>query len=325
MTNVRAGHHGDLVYKFEDDGFDTDPTDSSYKVFGSNVTADTLEGGHNAARVFNADRYAANIISQLFDGAWSVSFDLSEPPWWLAGIFGQPTSANISGSLYDYTYDLTQATDPIPLRLYAPTDGFSNDVVYPGAVIASATIDQTPDGSPEVSLTGAYAREPFDDNSLSISIPSLGESTLTNRHAEVTAGGTTVGRAQNTNLSLEANTELINEIGSENAVDFVPRTFAPAVTFDKITWVGESVDVVQRFRDEDRADVVLKYDNGLTGGDEYSLDWTVTDPFPNDWSESGRNDPEADLMQELQHMGEIADVVVTTDAGSSGNPPGITL
>lgn len=325
MPDSRAGHHGDVVYTFEDAGFDTSPNDTTFKNFGSNATLDTYEGSHEAVRVFNADRKAAEIIRQNFDGAWSVTCDLGPPPWWLAAIFGQPTSTNVTGALYDYDYDLANGNDPVSLRLYMPTDGFNNYEYLPGAVIASVTVDQSVDGSPELSITGAYAREPQRASTLSVTPPSLSESTYSNRDAEVTVDGTTVGRAQNTNVSLEANTDLVGEIGSEFAVDYSPKTFAPDVTHDKIRWVGQSVDPLDRFKQANQVAVVLKYDNGLTGEDEYSVDWTVSDSFPNQWSETGRNDPEADLMEELQEMGEDATVQVTTDAGSSGNPPGITL
>lgn len=325
MTKVRAGHHGDLVYVFEDAGFDTTPTDTTPKVFGSNLTMDTFEGGHQAARKYNASRTAAEIIEQNFDGAWGASFELSEPPWWLAGVFGQPTSTLVSGALYDYSYDLSHATEPTSLRLYAPTDGFENYEMVPGAVIVSATIDQADNSSPEVSLTGGYAREPVSQSTPSVSIPNFSEGTYSNRHAEVQVGADTVARSQNTSASLETGTELVSEIGAENMVDFRPGAFTPSLTYSHITWVGQAVDMLQRFRDASSVTTKLIYDNGGAGEEEYAVEFAFTGSFPNSWSETGRNDPEAALVEELQDMALDANVTVTTDAGSSGNPPGITL
>jgi len=318
MVDVRAGHHGDVGYTFEDAGYDTEPNDTDVKVFGSNAS-------YQAVRVYNASRTAAEIIEQNFDGGWGVTFELSEPPWWLAGVFGQPSSTNVSGALYDYTYDLSNGNDPVPLRLYAPTDGYNDYKVIPGAYIVSISVDQGEGGQPEINLTGGYARQPFEDNTLSISIPDFGESSLTNRDAELQVDGSTVGKSQNTNLNLETNTDGISEIGTGNMVDFSPKAFTPDVTYDKILWVGETVDVFSRFTGGNQVNVNLLYDNGESGEDEYSLDWQITDSFPNSWSESGRNDPDADLMNELQEMGETAVVTATTDAGDSGSPPGITL
>lgn len=319
MGDVRAGHHGDVVYVFEDNGFDTTPSDTTFKNFGGNTTVDTLEGGHQAVRVFNASRKAAEIIQQLFDGAWSVTCDLTDPPWWLAGVFGQPTSTLISGSLYEHKYSLGDSNNPVPLRLYLPTDGFNKYEMLAGCVIASVSVDQSPDGSPELSISGAYAREPVRQSSPSVTIPSFTESTFSNRHAELKVGGTTVGRAQNTSITLETGTELVPEIGSANMVDFSPKTFAPDVSFDKIKWIGQSVDPLDRFKQASSADVSLGYDNGETGDSQYAVDWTVTDSFPNSWSESGRNDPESNLIEELQEMGEDASVTVTQAVAT---PPG---
>lgn len=325
MGDSRAGHHGDTVYVFEDNGFNSSPSDTTAKAFGSNAVMDTAEGSHEAVRVFNAGRTAAEIIKQVFDGAWSVTCDLATPPWWLAGVFGQPSSSNVSGDLYNYTYNLTDATDPISLRLYTPTDGFSDYEVYAGAVIASVSVNQSVPDSPEITITGAYATPPSRQSSPSLTIPGLSESTFSNRHAEVQIDGSTVGKAQSTNLNLEAGTELVNEIGSGSAVDFSPKTFAPDLTVEKIVWNNQTVDLLQTFLDANQVTTKLLYDNTGSGEDAYTLDWNVTGSFPNQWSESGRNDPEADLMQELQNMGEDANVVVGTDAESTGNPPGITL
>lgn len=320
MPDTRAGHHGSIVYVFEDQGFDTTPTDSTFKVFGGNATPDTTEGSHNAVRVFNADRKAAEIIRQTFDGSWSVTCDLTEPPWWLAALFGQPSSVETATTgLYDHTYSLSNGNDPVSLRLYMPTDGFSDYEMFAGAVIANVSVDQSQDGSPELTINGAYAREPVRQSTPSVSIPDFAESTFSNRHAELQVGGTTVGRAQNTTINLEANTELVGEIGSENAVDFVPKAWEPNATHDKILWVGQAVDQLQRFKDATQASVSLAYDNGATGTDQFAVDFEVVDGFPNDWSESGRNDPDADLMQELQEMGEDATVTVTQDVAT---PPG---
>lgn len=325
MVDSRAGHHGDVAYVFEDAGFDSTPTDSTFKVFGSNATMDTFDGAEQAVRVYNASRRAADIIAQNFDGGWGVTHELTEPPWWLAGIFGQPTSTNVSGSLYDYTYDLDNSNDPVPLRLYAPTEGFSEYKVVPGCYPVSASIEQGEGGNPELNITGGYARKPFTDTSLSPTVPDFGEDPLTTRDAEVQVDNTTLAKAQNASVSLETGTEGVSEIGTGNMVDFLPKAFEPDVTYDKIVATNQSVDLFDRFIQGNSVAVDLLYDNGLTGEDEYSIDINVQGSFPNSLSESGRNDPGADLMEELQDMALDCVITVTTDAGSSGNPPGITL
>lgn len=316
--STKAGHHGDVLYKFEDAGFDTSPSDTTFKIFGSNATLDTYEGSHEAVRVFNADRKAAQIIRQVFDGAWSITGELSEPPWWLSGVWGQPTTTGMDtdgdgvNDLWEHKYSLGDGNDPETLRLYTPTDGFSEVETLSGCAVASFSVDQTQPNNPEFTITGAYAREPF-RQAISPTIPALSESTFSNRKAELTVGGSTVGRAQNAGLDVQTGTELVGEIGSGQAVDFTPKTFAPDPTWDKILFEGQTVDALQRFLDATSTALSLVYDNGETGSNQYIVDFDVIDSFPNQWSESGRNDPEADLMDELQEMGEDATCTVTVD------------
>jgi hypothetical protein len=313
--DTRGGHHGDVVYDFEP-SFDTAPSSPTFKPFGGNATLDTFDGSHEAVRVFNAERTAAEIVRNVFDGAWSVTHEITEPLWYLSGIFGPPSTSNPAGNQYEHLYSLANNNDPESLRLYLPTEGFSDYKVIPGAVVASVSVDQSQPNNPEVTVQGGYAREPIEDNTLSPTVPDFNESSYTNRDGEVQVDGQTVGRSQNATVNLEANTELIGEIGSENMVDFTPRAFNPEWTHSRILFVGQSVDFYTRFQDANQVAGKLIYDNGETGDALYETEITVQDAYPNQWSESGRNDPEADLTEELQEMGEDAEVKITTDVDS---------
>jgi hypothetical protein len=318
--DTRKGHHGDIAYTFEDAGYDSTPNDTTFKGFGGNATMDTFEGGRQAQREYNASRTAAEIIRQNFDGGWGVSFDLGAfPPWWLAAIYGQPTTSNPIGEQYEHSYDLANGNDPVPLRLYAPTDGFSEYYVVPGCWLVSASIDQGEDGTPEVSLTGGFARDPYEDTTLSPTVPNFSQSTYENRDAEAIVDGTTIGRSQSTSLSLETGTEGKSEIGTDKMVDFSPGAFEPSLTYDHIRWVGEQVDMHDRFVNATQVTTELKWDNGETGDAKYAVEVSVTGSYPDSWSESGRNDPDADLIEELQDMGEDATVLVVSD---DATPPG---
>jgi len=321
MPDVRKGLHGDICFVFEDAGFDTDPTDTTFKGFGGNATMDTFEGGRQAQREYNASRTAAEIIRQNFDGGWGVSFDLGAfPPWWLAAVYGQPATANPVGNQYEHTYSIRDGTDPVPLRLYAPTDGFNEYYVVPGCWLVSVSIDQSEDGTPEVSLSGGFARDPFESSALSPAVPDFSQSTYENRDAEVLVDSTTVGRSQSTSLSLETNAEGKSEIGTDQMVDFAPGAFEPSLTYDHIRWVGENVDFHQRFVDATQVTTEIHWDNGLTGDNLYAVEVSVTDSYPGQWSESGRNDPDSDLIEELQEMGQDASVLVVSD---DATPPGV--
>lgn len=314
----KGGAHGDVVYKFEDNGFASAPSDTTFKVFGGNVTMDTYEGSHEAIRVFNADRKAAEIIEQVFDGAWSITGELgAEPPWWFQAVWGSPTSTETATTgLYDHDYSLSSGGDPETLQLYMPTDGFTDYEVLYGCAVATLTIDQSQPNSPEFTLSGAYAKEPQRESTETISIPTFAESTFNNRMADVTVDGTRVAKAQTHQLEIQTGIELVGEIGSGEMVDYVPRAFEPNPTYDKIVSDSQSVDLLNRFKNATSVTVNQDWNNGATGTDEYGVSVDLTGSFPNSWSETGRNDPDADLMQELQDMAEDATATITVDTAS---------
>jgi len=319
--SARSGQHAGLGYCFEDNGFDTEPTDTTIKVFGSNATLDTFEGSKEAVRVFNNGRVPAEVVEQVFDGSWSVTCQLSEPPWWLAGLFGQPTSTQIV-DVYDHEYAIGNGNDPVPLRLYAPTDGFNEYEVLPGCVISQVTVDQSVPGNPELSISGAYAREPFRDDTLDVSIPAFSSfvKTFTNCDAELQVGGDTVGSVQSSSIDYNGNVDMVTEVGSCSAVDFSPKAWNVDPQYDKIVSVDQTVDPLDRFLNGGEVEVSLTYDNGLTGADAYSIEWLATGSTPNQWSETGRNDPESDLIEELQDLALDGSATVTAPVES---PPGV--
>ena len=310
MGNARSGQHADVLYDTEP-SFDTAPSSPDPIPFGSNVTMDTYEGSHEAVRIFNADRRAADIIEQVFDGAWSITGELSEPPWWLNTVLGAPDSAEVVAPTYDHTYGLDNGGDPTSIRLYGPTEGFAEYEEIPGCVVATFSIDQSVPGNPEFTLSGAYAREPEVNSSLSLSVPDLSQRTFNNRKASLEVGGDSVGLVQSASLTVETGTEIIDELGTGNGVDFSPKVLAPSVDYEKIVSTDQTLDPQSRFTGREQVDIVLGWDNGQTGADEYRVEFTIGAAFPDSWSESGRNDPEADLTEDLTEQAEDVSAVVT--------------
>jgi hypothetical protein len=206
--------------------------------------------------------------------------------------------------------------NPESLRLYQPTEGFSDYEEIPGCVVATLTIDQSVPGNPEFTLSGAYAREPLEDNTLSLSVPDFSKRTFNNRLASLDVGADTPGLIQNASITVETGTEIINELGTGHGVDFSPKVLAPSVDFEKIVATDQTVDLYDRFTSKNQVDVVLEYDNGETGDAEYRIEFTVGASFPDSWSKSGVNDPEADLAEDLTEMAEDFSAVVTVDESS---------
>lgn len=312
----RAGHHANALWDHEP-SFDTAPSTPNPQIFGGNVTVDTNEGSHEAVRIFNADRKAAEIIEQVFDGAWSITGELGpEPPWWLSAVLGSPNSTNVAGNLYDHEYGLGVGGDLDSLRIYEQVEGFNTYREIPGCVVATFTIDQSVPGNPEFTISGAYAREPDQNSTLTLDVPEFSKRSFNNRLASLDIGADTPGLIQSTSITVETGTEVINELGTGHGVDFSPKVLAPSVDYEKIIATDQTVDLYQRFVDKNQVDVVLSYDNGESGDAQYRLEFTVGASFPDSWSRTGVNDPEADLSDDLNEMAEDFDAVITVDESS---------
>jgi hypothetical protein len=62
--------------------------------------------------------------------------------------------------------------------------------------------------------------------------------------------------------------------------------------------------------------VDFQYDNGETDADQYEVQFALSQVFPDGWSETGRNDPEADLMEDLSEMAQSATAKIINDDSS---------
>jgi len=317
----RTGIHAPVTYVFEDNGFDADPADTDFKGFGSNTTVDSFDADNNLSRNYNSGRTTDEIVEQVFEGSWGVSFNLGgHAPWWLAGLFGQPNSSEVTTGFHKHVYDFSNDNDPVSLRLYLPTDGFSEYVVVPGVVIEDVSIDQSQGDEPDVSLSCSYAREPFTASDLDPAPPEFRpDQKFTNRDAELTVGADTVGRLQNASMSWPTGNEMTGEIGSGQQVDFAVRRFEPETSYDHIVRPSQTVDFFNRFTTGSDVTIELLYDNGLSSDAEFAVDFTATGAVPSTWSETGRND-DADLIEELSEMVRTASAEVRTDETT---PPGV--
>lgn len=317
MGDARAGHHADFVYLHEDgaDGLRGSPSDSTQKIFGANQTLDTYQGGHQAVRVWNSNRTAADVVKQLFDGAWSVSGELGPyPPWWLAEVFGTPSStSSVSTSVHTYGLNVAGTGDPQPMRIITEVSGASPsfDAIL-GCVPQTLTVNQDVPGNPEFTLDGVYA-EPSTMGS-TVTAPSFTDDSYTWSDARLDVNGSTIARVQNTGVTYELNADLIPELGSEYAVDFSPKVFAPQVEYEKIVRSTPSVDLGGRFLNGSAASAILDFDNGASGASLNRLEFRTGGAIGNDVGRSGQNDPEADLVDSLTEMALDATVVLETNS-----------
>lgn len=306
MSGARGGRHAGLLYYHEDAGFNAAPNDTTAKTFGANATLDTKEGSHNAVRVFNPQsREAADIIEQNFSGSFTISFELTNP-WFLTEVISAPTTSG-SAAPYTHTFD---GPDPSSMQVVTPTEGVGETGIG-GCVVASCSISNDVPGNPQVNLNGAYASEEItNDGATNTAQPTLNERALTHRQATLQVAGSAQRRIQSVTVDIENNTDLIDELGATEPVDYSPKKREPSIDYTDIVedtseqkrFYGDSAATTVQDTIENDVEVRLKWDNGKTGADKNSFELVLGGSFPDSYSRSGVGDAEADLEGELNEM-----------------------
>lgn len=331
-----TGAHTRLHYDYES-SFASGASSYSAIPFGSNATMDTLEGSHQAARVFEPDsREAAQIIEQLFDGSFTVSFELTNG-WWIRAVISDIDDESPSGS-GPYTYSFNnhaggntkadQYPNSMEIRRAVTKSGYSGDTNrnLTGAVVSNAEVSVSVGGNVTVTLTGAYADDEKDGTN--DSQPAVDERTFTFAKGEVITDQdgtpTTVNRVQDVSFTIENNVEMVGEIGTRTPVDFNPGARNPSVDYTKIAegdteltrfYGGSSATSVNTQIENDYV-IRLVFDNEKSGTDENRLEFDFEGSFPDSYGESGVGDPQTLLEHNMEELSTSVTANYTTDEAS---------
>lgn len=321
MPDARAGHHADVVYLHEDGAgsFNSSPSDSTHKIFGGNTTAD-IDASRDPVKIWNSNRTPAEHVSRVFDGGVTINGELGAyGPWWLSQPFGTPSSGGTAPSTHTYGLNVAGTGDPRSMRVLAPTDGMSSVQMATGVVPQTISIDENFPENPTFTIDAVYAATSLIAST--ITVPSFTFTTYNNAQAQLDIGGQTIGRLQNTGLTLNLNTDLVGEIGSSVHVDFSPKAFEPEVTAERIVAKSASAapsNLLQHFygggttytHAPSTAGVSIIYDNGSTGASTHKQTYKLSGAVPSDLTTSNLNDPDADLLREVTEMAEDLSVDV---------------
>lgn len=317
-----AGHDVRVSYLWEDDGsgnpdFATSsPDDTDNKPFGSDATLRTRQGSNNAVRVFDPnDREAREIIEQMFNGSWSVEFNMTNP-WFLRGVLHNSVSTTGASAPYTHSFD---GTVPYSMQLVEGNESTGNEYELRGCVISSCSISASVGGMVTVSLEGAYADEKqvvTNDVASLTAQPPVNEKPLHFGQAQLKRGGSTLSLIQNADLTIENNTDLIGELGTRKAVDYSPKVRNIDISYGDVVeddsevkrMYGDSASSTPQQKVDNTATITFLFDNGETGPDKNLIKFNLTGNTANSYSRSGGGDPEADLE------GTLAELTPSIDA-----------
>lgn len=306
---------GDVVlhYLWEDAGFRQSPDDSTHKTFGAEPRLQTAEGSNNAVEVMQpGSKTAADIIEQLFDGAWAVQFTYTNP-WWLRSVFGPPstsgtdTSGDGTNDQWTHTYTVGE---PSSFQIIEGYLGAGEDRVLEGCVTSEVSVDLSVNQNAQVTIRGAYASEQIDDTGNAKSSQKATDyRAMTFAQAEVHEGGDVKSDViQSAELTLSPNTTLIPGLGSRFPVDYSDKELTTQLNLQKYkegdtanaqAMYGGSLATSETVENTVTMNAIL--DNGETGTSINKADVELSGTFPDSYGESGATDPTSDLEESLNH------------------------
>jgi len=293
--NAVAGSNTTIAYEYEDD-FATLPGTPTWKVPGVDTRVTNKEGSHEAVKAFDPDsRETTEFIEQLFDGALSVEFILSNPDFLPLVI---ATGDGASPETFDGTF-------PTSSTWVIGDEVRDNEDVLLGVVCVSCEITTETPGEARVSLDFAYANQETNTGGVGTDGPTdqptpsnpplkSGDSAST-----LKVGGTAVEIIGTATLTIENNPDMLPDFGTNIPVDYSPKERAVDVSYTKVKQVSPAVDekndlyggtTTVKGNTPDRDAVVIDFDNGTEG-----IEFTTGPAIANSLAEDGLGDPDSDV------------------------------
>lgn len=309
-----TGAHTELWYTWEDPTdlgapVDYDAEDEKRKPFGGNASPTTKEGSNAAIDVFEPNnRERAQIIAEMFDGSFSVDFEITNP-YWLAAVISHPYTVDDGNGVYTHIYE---DDVPLPMTVYigyedraARSDGQLYQVLE-GVFVESATIDTSTGSEASCSLSAAYVNERFENDPLE-GQPQLEYDAMTFAEAMLSLDGETLSLVQDASVEINNNTDPIYELGTRKAVDYSPKAREPSVNYTQIhietdetreMYGNEAADAVQ---DTVEAEKPMEFvlDNGKSGEEINRIEFLMDGAFPESVSLDNIGNPQEDLQQSI--------------------------
>jgi hypothetical protein len=314
-----TGAHTTLWYLWEEDGSGSldfavgaGTSDGDRKPFGGDATLNQFEGGNNAVDIFEPNsRRMAQLVAQHFDGSFTVDFEWTNS-WWLKGLISDPSTVDNGDGTYTHTFD---GDTPFPFVICAGYDDRATDVsgqqderYLEGCVVQSATVDVSTEGTADVSLTGAYVNEDYQEDVALAAQPSLNEDVMTFADAILHLDGSVLSLVQDASVEVNNNTDIIRELGTRVGVDYSPKALIPSVDYTKIheneteieDMYGETAATsVQQNVDTDK-DMKFEVDNGEAAGSGLNqAQFDMGGSLPDTVGTENVGNPQEDLQESI--------------------------
>ena len=331
------------VYRWEDDdSFNQapgDPSDTTNKTFGANVTADAFDRSQNPERIYQPfSRSAETILEAQFDGSWGTDHILSNT-WWLQFIFGQPTVEG-SATPYTHTYELDNGNPPRTAHLIQEThygDGTVSQTIYTGSFVSSIDVDVSTEDTVSVSLDGTYTDEEYYDTAANSPYGKIGSQPdieyrpmhfgnslfKFDRNGDGTAE--TLSLVQDASISLEGNAEGERELGTRLIATPSFLQFEPDISYTHLVDANikeseqtasaygstAATSIQETMNEANDLAAELEFDAGTSTSN--LLRFETTGAFPDSYSRDNVGSPEDPIEDDIDRLSQDVTAVVESD------------
>lgn len=334
------------VYRWEDDDAYNqspgDPSDSTNKTFGANLTADAADRSNNPERMWQPfSRTAETTIELQFDGSWGADWVLTNT-YWLQFVFGQPSTSG-SSTPYTHTYDLGDGNPPRTAHLIEEThypDGTAEQTVYTGAFTPSIDVEVSVEDTVQISCDGVYADEEYYSTASNSPYGEIGSQPQIDYRPmhfgnsqldlDVDGDGSAETRSlvQDASIGLEANAEGERELGTRFIAIPSFLQFEPDLSYTNlVSDTNKSEEQQAAYGDtastspEETMDAAndlegdLIFESGAAGEDN-KMTLNITGAFPDSYSRNNIGDPNEALEDDIDRIVRDIGPVVEDDNAS---------
>ena len=320
---VDTGADVALNYYWEDSFATDSPSDTTAKVFGSNLVVDTAEGNNQLTGITRpgSNNYQ-DFVEGPFIGRWGVRFNITNP-WWVRSLFGEPSTVDNGDGTYTHTYSSGDG-DSMQIGInYLNGDDVR---VLEGCVPQQASVSVSPGQDPQVTLTGQYAGERLDTGTTAQVTTSERQLTFAQSHADF--AGSEKLLVQSADLNLGVNAEVLNAIGTRFGVGYVSRLIEPDLNITQYQEGSDVTDIEEFYggsgetEPQDNIDnevsANLRVDNEVSAGSgknsmEFQLSGTLNDSF----GDAPIGDPRQEITERIRKVATDMTVVATNETATA--------
>lgn len=258
-------------------------------------------------------RNAASTIALQYGGTLTVNGALSNV-YWLLGVLGSVSDGGSGPSSYTHTYTESDTLPSFTTWRRSSFDTATNEV-FQGCVVNSCTLTAAVNEPVRFTLECPYRYDKLDTDAESAVTDTQKIYTFAGGVIEV-PNGTTIAKVQNFELTINNDVELVYEVGSRFASDFIAKVreynFSMTVAIEDFDLLGYfyngSTGTAPGTGAGELADIQLTF----TNGDSHSIVFTLTGVHFNE--DSLNHDVGAVVQEEITGWANALTNVVYTNA-----------